>query len=411
MERPGGNAPRTDGARLKATLERAWFPVGFLLLAAACTADSEHPRSGHSMAGDWWELSQVPSVVLGDESADGSPLLYRIREGTVLPSGNIVLTQPQEVLRYARNGDFEGYIGREGKGPGEFLITTAMSRLSGSDHIRIMDLLNRRVTTMTSQGEVLATWPLEGRGLPFGSRIVGQPDGSFIGYGWKSWLDRHQGPPVRNRAGARVDSVLVLRLTDSAVDTVSLWEGGVRVTARAGNMNLTRTPPLGRRLVTAIGPGIIAHGYNDDGEFHLIGLDGVESNVVRMLAERREITDRERSEAERDFLSRYGRNPLSGEDQESLLQEIIQDAPKPRFLPMVDDAVFDSERNLWLRVFEPDPDEEVVWEVHSEEGVFLARVLLPFDLEILEIGRTYLLGLQKDSLDVETVKKFELIKG
>ncbi len=148
--------PEPTPRPLGRSLLRPWFPVGFLLLAAACTADSEHPRSGHSMAGDWWELSQVPSVVLGDESADGSPLLYRIREGTVLPSGNIVLTQPQEVLRYARNGDFEGYIGREGKGPGEFLITTAMSRLSGSDHIRIMDLLNRRVTTMTSQGEVFS---------------------------------------------------------------------------------------------------------------------------------------------------------------------------------------------------------------------------------------------------------------
>ena len=208
-----------------------------------------------------------------------------------------------------------------------------------------------------------------------------------------------------------MDSILVLRLNGTNVDTVSLQEGGVRVTARTGSMSLTHTPPLGRRLLTAIGPGVVAQGFNDDGEFRLFGFDGQDEALASLSVEPREISTRERAEAELAFLARYGKHPLSGEEQRTQLLEVVQDAPEARFLPLVDEALFDTDGNLWLRLFDPDPEEEAIWEVHSRAGVLLARIEIPVDIEILELGPTYLLGLRRDSLDVETVVNLSLVRG
>jgi hypothetical protein len=377
------------------------------LVLPGCTPESPAHDPGDPEEGEWWHLTPMPDLVIGGLEADESQALFRVQEGTVLPDGRIVLTQPSEVLLFSREGRFDRYLGRQGEGPGEFLSISSAVYLPDSGHLRIFDDGNLRITTLTTQGDVVATEKLAIPRLGTGS-TTGQPDGSFIGVGWRSRMELIQSVTRMTDLGPRTDSMSVVRLTDSGLDTISVRERGVRVTGRIGNTFLTLPPPLGRILLTAVGPGIIAQGFNDEAQFQLFGLAGERLGLVHTLAEKREITPGVRAAAEREFLSRYGKNPLTGESKDAQLEDILKGAPKPEILPAIDEALFDSERNLWLRLFQPEPGEEAVWEIHSDDGAFLARARLPSDLEILEIGRFYVLGLQKDSLDVETVLKFEL---
>ena len=102
---------------------------------------------------------------------------------------------------------------------------------------------------------------------------------------------------------------------------------------------------------------------------------------------------------------------MSGQSREALLRDVLKDSPEPEALPLVDQVFFDLQQNLWLRRFWPGEGQEAVWEIHSKEGGFLAVIRMPSNLEPLEIGPTYLLGVQKDSWDVETVVKFGLTRG
>jgi hypothetical protein len=358
-----------------------------------------------------WELSPHPSLILGGAEADENAAFHHLRAGTTLPDGRIVLLQPSEITLFSPDGRFLKRLGGEGEGPGEFRNAVGIGLMPTSGLLRVLDSGNGRITELSPEEGAVSTEPMPHWWTFMFAHLVGQPDGSFVGAIRKGMLSLAGQDRRSAEVGPRTDSVLVLRISGSMVDTLSVQETGILVTARAGNMTLTLYPPFGRRLLTAAGPGIFAQGYSDEGKFRVFDLESREVGVARVRVQRRLITDEERAAAEEQFLVRYGRNPLSGQPLQGQLDDILKDAPRPDTLPLVDEAFFDTEGNLWLRQFDPLPRSEVVWEIHSERGDFLARALMPSDLQVFEIGPAHVLALRRDSLDVETVVRFALTRG
>jgi hypothetical protein len=67
--------------------------------------------------------------------------------------------------------------------------------------------------------------------------------------------------------------------------------------------------------------------------------------------------------------------------------------------------------NLWVRESNRPGDERSRWSVFTDEGELLGEVDMPPGLRVLDIGPDYVLGLHRDELDVEYVRKHVLHKA
>ncbi len=85
--------------------------------------------------------------------------------------------------------------------------------------------------------------------------------------------------------------------------------------------------------------------------------------------------------------------------------------PAPDSIPNVDDLLVDDEGMVWVGSYRADPSAPRLYHVYDTEGRFLARVAMPPDVDVLEIGAGHVLGVTRDALDVERVVLLELNRG
>jgi hypothetical protein len=84
--------------------------------------------------------------------------------------------------------------------------------------------------------------------------------------------------------------------------------------------------------------------------------------------------------------------------------------PWPETLPAYADLMADAESNLWVADYLAPGDEQPRWRVFDPEGRMLGTIETPIGFTIHEIGSDYLLGVERDELDVEKVVIYRLIK-
>jgi hypothetical protein len=392
---------------VRAGIGRRILTLGLGFLASSCGPDRTDNSPAISRPGEEWTLSPNPTLEIGGALAEGPSALFRVSGARTLPDGRIVIWQSDgEILLFAEDGAFERFLGREGEGPGEFRWVEEVALVMGTGDLRVLDPSNSRITTLTPEGELQAMVRVEPNPLVLARTWRGQPDGSFVG-----WVEESLRKAVaREERGLGIvrDSIHVIRLTDAGVEVLETREGGARFWTRSGNVTMGSYPPLGRRLLTALGPRMFAQGFNDQGVFQVLSLEGDTVGVVRAVTPRRPISPEVRAQAEREFLARTHLDPVLGEGREEMFRRILEGAPEPEYLPLVDLAEFDTEGNLWLRRYEPGPPGPSIWEVHSAQGEVRAQVVIPQAMDLLEIGPQHILGLIEDSLDVESVVRFDL---
>lgn len=70
----------------------------------------------------------------------------------------------------------------------------------------------------------------------------------------------------------------------------------------------------------------------------------------------------------------------------------------------------DETGHLWVEEYLRPGDEQPLWTVFSPEGKMLGDVETPPDLQLVQVGRDFVLGVRKDTLGVEHVQLYNLIK-
>ena len=63
---------------------------------------------------------------------------------------------------------------------------------------------------------------------------------------------------------------------------------------------------------------------------------------------------------------------------------------------------------LWVESYRVPGDDPLSYDVFDPEGRLVGQATLPDDMEILEIGRDYLLTLFRDELEVEHIRLYPL---
>lgn len=190
---PGVPGPIPTSVRLAVAL------AGYALLAG-CARDD--PRGSTPSGPVRTEGARVDTTVSSE-----SGLLAVAGDLHVHPDGRLLVTDVlnHAVQLFGPDGAHLGTLGRQGQGPGEFMLPTGLQTLG--DSILVVDEGNRRIQVFTSRGEYVEsrTWP-----GGFRAPVVG-PQGSLVHptLGMDSTLavTRHPNGEERARIGTPLGAV------------------------------------------------------------------------------------------------------------------------------------------------------------------------------------------------------------
>ncbi len=359
----------------------------------------EHPEATTEPAGHW-SLRADPVFKVGEAASSSEFELFNVVATVKLGSERVAvaLGSLNEIRFFDLDGGYQGSVGQEGGGPGEFQTILGMWPLEG-DSLAVFDYGNARITVLTSAGVLVRVFHLEqvpGRPLPL--PVAPFRDGSFLGRA--HMLGAEEGWTE----GVRRGQVLFVRWSSIGefVDTLVVRPDGERYYRSLNGRPMMASPPFSREFAVTVHGQDWYYGAMDRYEIEKFS-GGRLTRVIRGMAEPRMVTSEERDAWAEWAEERWARLP-----PEVLAWRLAM--PFPETLPAHDDIVADSEGNLWVARYAL-PGEAQTWDVYGPEGRLIARVATPAGGTVMEIGPDYVLGVWSDEVEVEQVRMYRLTKS
>jgi hypothetical protein len=323
-----------------------------------------------------------------------------------LPSGEVVvaLMGQAELRVFGPDGQHLRTMGRTGRGPGEFPVLWQAFRvgdeLHGLDNAGIVQVFG-------FDGKSRRTIPrisVEGQRL---QRLGTFGDGSTLG-------TYYPDPLANVPSGRTAYMAQVVRVKgDSQVRHARLPAG---VLSRRGE----ETPmalAFGPRLHGAVFDSHYCLGYSERFEIRCHDLNNgrVIAEIKRPGAAPVRITDKDR---QRYFAGMDNANPdPRAAEFRKQIRVITQFADtRPAFGRLVPSQAGE----LWVSEFDPSdaiagtlnpsPDEPLTWSVYSREGRWLANVRTPERFRLMDAGRDWIAGIERDADEVEQVVVYGLVR-
>jgi len=313
-----------------------------------------------------------------------------------------------EILVYDTDGGHSLTLGRRGDGPGEFATGPVIAGLAG-DTVYAWDSGHRRVTSFSGEGDLLETTTLQAESIgPL--RVVRQDDGTYLAQSrWISPVAEAVGP---HDARVELDSVMIEHIdaTGAIIDTVRVLADMERATMRtasgAGRVRMQMMPrPLTARAfmrTDGVRP-IIAH----NGSFELIsyGRDGAPQVVLRVQGAWPAVTAEDiRSRLEARLVE------VSAEREIDPRTLRVYEEFMPERTPDFSNVIISDSRDIWVSQYEYEFDlsNGFDWLVFSSAGELRGSVSTPPGLRVFDIQDDYVVGVVRDELDVQYVRRYPL---
>jgi hypothetical protein len=377
-----------------------------LVTAAAC-ADGDAPRvtlrdsAGITIAENApdaldraaaWRVDSQPMLSIGELEGDSVYQLYRVGGAARLADGRIaVLNSGTRELRfYDGSGKHLRSVGRKGAGPGEFQYPYPLLRLP-HDTLALWDEGQQRITVLSPAGDYVRMTRVDQPMV--NAEIVGVfADGSI------AMADFRLEVP---NAGFAISNAVFTRYTRDGVFSDSLgvypWYEIGQIAMNGGRGVGSRT--FAPRTATALHGDRFWVGTAVDPSIEVHDQRGKLTRLVRWNAGDRTVGP---GDVEARLLARY---PDPTPEQRRNFASI----PVMDRFPAYSSMRADVDGNLWVEEYRrPTATGPGRWLVFDPDGALLARVELPPALEILEIGRDYLLGMHPGEDDLERVVLYSL---
>jgi hypothetical protein len=393
-----------------------------------------------------WTVGTSPTLSVGVRDGDPEYELHQVRGAMGLPTGGVVITEFGSRLRYYdAQGTHVTTLDRAGHGPGEaesffglqpyrgdsLMITTGV--MIGRESLTQLMILSSdgaygRNVQMWYPGGIAREDPGTWIGLFVTGGLASLADGSLLRVG-STWL------PFRGSAGDILSGeAALMRFTPDAVllDTIA--------TVSTSVFEYRPSQPRPYELVL------------DEPEF--LPLRTREMRVykgdgARFAVDILEVATEESGNIPAGRLVQSHRIlvpaiPTTEDSREAYIAPVIEifegggtEAAKaayrerleglmsPDSLAMVQDLRVDPDGNIWFEMYHPPGADSrrtarergvsiesgpSPWVVIDEAGRLLGTVMTPAGLEILEIGRDYILGIVHDEFTVQYIRKYPLLK-
>ena len=346
--------------------------------------------------GEEWRVGPRPVLRIGTVDGDPNQMFEQVRGAVRMDDGIIVVLEggTNELRLFDSSGGFVRTLGGTGEGPGEFRFLTEVW-VSG-DTIFGFCNLQKRISVFGRSGDVLETIRVEvaaGAGGPsaksqFGDGtllVLSAPSGGLAftlgaiqGKNWR--LDRF------SRAGAFMNEIAFVKESNR-------WGHDIPGIPSFPYLPLS----LGIGPYAASGDHVHA-GDPAEGSIQRWSASGNLMRVIRWPVPELRVTERDQSRY------REARSDPPRDIDRASWNRYLRETPFPGRMPAYRRLLVDALGNLWAKRFRPPwAEEEPSWYVFNEQGEWLGEITTPRGLWVFEIGADYLLGLQRDELDVPFV--------
>ncbi|WP_405282828.1 hypothetical protein V3331_13280 [Gaopeijia maritima] len=348
-----------------------------------------------------WQVDAAAVFAVGWD-AEG-PMFTWPQSGRILPDGGALIGEFSEgtIYRIAPDGSVAATWGRKGEGPGEYQAFDAI--LLHGDSILVSDGRLRRITWLSSEGELLSTRSKAGGFLHRVSAIT--DDGRLLlvpGGGYSAvdeirqeWVFETQPILSSYPEGSRVDTLAVLPYLRRWYGSRAAPPGAIRVAGAAGGY-----------------PGGFAWARADRPEVRWFDASGELTQIARWNEEAEPFTAEFRSRF-LDFFAEsaesVGRDEASVAAQRMELEENLDRHDGP--LPYWDSFFVDREGNTWTRRYGLPLNPAGEWRIVTRDGELLGWIDLPGVVAILDASDDHVLVALLGELDVSAVALFRIDKG
>ncbi|NIO33140.1 MAG: hypothetical protein GTN75_15290 [Gemmatimonadetes bacterium] len=374
---------------------------------ASTARDSAGVRIVENLRGTWttpWQVDAEPTLSIG--SVDGSPdhLLYQVIGAVRLPGGRIVIANEGslELLFYDEDGNLLHRVGGRGGGPGEFQSLEWLSR-HGPDSVLAVDVWNQRVSYFDADGNFGRSVRLEPNAeIPFPRPVGVFGDGSLLAT--QGTFSLGGDPPVR--VERTLHPLFRYEADGRTAILLGSFPGPEWVIAPVGPVGQweRRRRPFGSETAFAAAGDRFYVGDNATYEIRAYSATGRLIQVMRRAAI--PIT------LEQADIQAFEDSALAvGDARRRRQMRVLFDnlpAPPRTYPAYAPDIQVDGDLNVWVRKSSRAGDQLSEWSVFSAAGELLGTVVMPPGIDVLDIGADYVLGLQRDELGVEYVRKFRL---
>lgn len=382
--------------------------------AAGCGASDSAPRRAtvrdsagitivengvaDSAAIGWWTLGE-PTLAVGGGDAEGPQALFRVAGALRLDDGGTVIADggSGELRFFTAMGTHVRTVGRKGEGPGEFQ-RFALLRQGPADSLFVYDGALRRVSVLDPSGAFVRELQLAGGE---GALVAMLADGTLVGAA--SIRTAESPSDVPTTSVLRPDMRIALfdangALTDS-VQVVPGAERGMVVSMSGGqisNISIFGQSWFHNTQVAALDDEVVVATQNES-ELRFYRRDGTLARIVRLGGAAVQATaERMAPFIERDMAR-------SQVPDRAAYRKLLEGGPRPDYLPAVGAVFVDRADRIWVA----DADAGVAgprdWTIVDSEGRRVARIRLPETFRPLDAGTDWVLGSERDDLDVERV--------
>ena len=327
-----------------------------------------------------WRLEPEPIYSVGFPAPSPEYELFGVGSVRSVPGGGVVMTVGAEEVRvFGADGQHVVTFGRRGEGPGEFALLTDAHPL-GDTAIQTFDTRLQRVSLFDAvTGELLESHDPE----PFffgPNGVAPLRDGSFVGLALPA-------DPELEDLGR-----LVIRWGPggSPVDTL----GRLSRPARRADESENVRPWFFGRFWSAARAERVWAGFGARLDVRQYHRDGTLERIVR--------------------------SNMPGMEVDEEMRATAPDAPPgyrydvPDRLPLFGKLLASPSGWLWVRHYLSNLDqgrlEDRPWDVYDPEGRHAARIRIPMNATLGEVGDDYVLGVFPNELDVEVVAKYRIVR-
>jgi len=353
-----------------------------------------------------WGLRPTALTIPRPEQA-GAPEFVEVGDALWLSNGRVLVVDRGARAMYVCRGDgaCPTKLGRLGQGPGEFRRLGVVT-VSREDSVFAHDPVRRtlqvfhpdtglvRTVNLTSSADDDAV-PLEvWRSGP--DRLVR-----------RSYRPQSQPSLSASRQWVRWPSTAVLTLVNEAgalLATRVEFNGGYSALGEWGDVRL----PFSNRPFVFVGPRDVVYGSGQTFELTFADV----ATFARRMQVRWPSIQEPILAAEIETLTARRLGRARSQMARALVGTQFSREFLPDFRPALAAVIISSEGHIWAGRFEPaiDYPNEALWYVLDAQGTPLGRVPLPPKSHLTAISGDSLLLVQRDSMDVSSVKLYRLVR-
>ena len=350
-------------------------------------------------------IPSTPTVSIGTAEGDDAYQLFRVMGARRLGDGRIVVVNQgsQQIRFYDRNGKFLSQAGRSGRGPGEFSTAFGLWVLPG-DTIWVGDYRPWQFLVFGPDG----TWNRTVRPAP---QYANRPPFHYVLEDGRSVLAQE---PYERRDKSEFTlqhlTVVVHGPDGALIDTVGTYPNG-----RIGNMGADPsgpwlTPHFESFTRAAAAGSHIAIGHGSVPELFVYrAADSVRlKGLIRWTTVDRTVSPDDIA-AERKRIRAQGAGMEPGMFRNLVEPQLREDRPAADQFPAFSGIIAARDGRFWVREYPtPDRPDSRNYLAFDADGRFVCRAAMPSFADVFEVGKDYLIALDRDSLGVERVLQFPI---